>query len=179
MGIAKMVRSGIEPYTAYVEAHTPHGVLDGYDKDATVSPMTGKVTPWAWLGYCLDASDAESENATGMIIEVPIPAGAWVQGCEVRIEEAFAGTGTDDVDCGDAANADGYLDGADLSQAAGTVLRDVDAAYVSGTSDTPGKFYANGDHLKVRVGSADDLTAGKATIWFLMKTYFERLEAEG
>ena len=107
MGIAKMVRSGIEPYTAYVEAHTPHDVLDGYDKDATVSPMTGKVTTWAWFGYYLEASDAESENAAGMIIEVPIPAGAWVQGCEVRIEEAFAGTGTNDVNCGDATTADG------------------------------------------------------------------------
>lgn len=186
--MSKFARSKKARDTAYLTFATPHSQRAGsgsagtIDKDIGISPIT------RWFAFVLNNDEAvsiPSSPAVGMVFDCALPPGTLIMDAMVRLDEAFDGTGNNDVDIGDVNDGDGWADGLDFTTAVTTDavwFRDVSAGYmaysdiVKGTSGP--QYYPDGGTIRVLVGTADDMTVGKAILFLKTISYNELQGAE-
>lgn len=185
--MSKYARSKTGRDTLYMQFHTPHSARQGLNSDAVTDPDNGQSPIARWLAYALSHDEAVSIQTVGMVFDCAIPPNTLVESARVRIDTAFVGTGTNDVNVGDSDDEDGWIDGADFSAALAAVGRpywynDVSAGYMAYTDIVQGtsgpQFYHEGGTVRVIIASADDLTAGEAVLMLLTNSYCEPIDAE-
>jgi len=115
-----------------------------------------KVSQW------LDHEDFTDSTENGRLsLSQTIPAGSFLLGSEVKIEEALAGGDTDTLDIGTAAGGAQILAGADISS----------IATVGGPAVTALQYISSEQtvHVEINEGTDwDNITAGK----FLVSVYY-------
>jgi hypothetical protein len=185
--MSKFARSKEGRDTVYMQFHTPHSARGGENSLGVIDKDTGQSPIARWLTYALSFDEAVSVPTVGMVYDCEIPPGTLIESARIRVDTAFVGTGTNDVDVGDPSQTDGWIDGVDLSAALTTAgipvwFRDVSTDYmvysdiVLGTSGP--QLYYNGGTIRVLIATADDLTAGEAVLQFLTNSYCEPINAE-
>lgn len=160
-----------------------HDYPSTIDGDATDRPDTGFSPISRWLAWAVDFDDFVSNpDAVGYIARLQIPRGTIGIQCFARVDTAFAAAGgAADIDIGDGAQTDGWMDGEDWQNTG--LHRDADALYNNYASDaaagaTGFQLYAAGDTLDILWKNATAPTAGYAIVFLNTVSYHEVADAE-